>query len=145
MDVLSFLAGTRTFSLKKLLIAVGLAALLTSWLGNELWWRREELIARTQISRLGGFTRAAEMGIVFFPVENVSLTEPAVDDEDIIDITRLRSPYIVDLSNTSITDRSLPHLYRFSKLSRLDLRGTQVSDKGIQELKKHLPQCRVEH
>jgi len=49
------------------------------------------------------------------------------------------------LMDTSITDAGLRHLRALTKLSRLDLEGTRVTEAGVAELQRALPQCKVFH
>ena len=44
-----------------------------------------------------------------------------------------------------VTDGSIQHLARLTALKELKLDGTQVSPTGIAELRKKLPNCRVEY
>jgi Leucine-rich repeat (LRR) protein len=51
-------------------------------------------------------------------------------------LTRLKR---LDLNDTQISDAGLTHLQGLTRLERLDLHGTQVSDAGVNELRKALP------
>jgi hypothetical protein len=48
-----------------------------------------------------------------------------------------------DLSATGVTDAGLVHLEALSKLERLEIISTKVSAKGIERLKKALPNCSI--
>ena len=51
---------------------------------------------------------------------------------------------VLDLSGTQVTDAGLAHLKGLTKLSVLDLRGTQVTDAGVKELKQALPSLKID-
>ena len=46
---------------------------------------------------------------------------------------------ILDLANTSISDKGLIHLARLAKLQELNLKGTKITDQGLKRLQKELP------
>ena len=54
---------------------------------------------------------------------------------------------IVSLSliGTTITDAGLVHLKRLTKLQRLVLDFTKVTDAGVADLQKALPNCKISH
>ena len=49
----------------------------------------------------------------------------------------------VRLGRSQITDTGLVHLTGLTKLTYLDLRNTSITDAGIAELKKALPNCGI--
>jgi hypothetical protein len=49
------------------------------------------------------------------------------------------------LSNTKVTDESLEHFKKLTTVRRIVLRGTKVSKEGVEQLRKALPKCTVEH
>ena len=51
----------------------------------------------------------------------------------------------VNLMNTEITDAGLVHLAGLTKLELFDLAETKITDAGVAELKKSLPNCRISH
>lgn len=52
----------------------------------------------------------------------------------------------LDLSqNSQITDAALPHLKKLAHVKDLDLRGTSLSDRAVDELKHTLPNARIRH
>ena len=46
--------------------------------------------------------------------------------------------------NSQVTDASLPVLKRLTRLSRLRLSQTGISENGLDELKRALPGCAIE-
>ncbi len=48
------------------------------------------------------------------------------------------------LNETSITDAGLAHLSGLTNLRGLDLRGTRVTEEGVAQLQRALPNCRIE-
>jgi hypothetical protein len=51
----------------------------------------------------------------------------------------------LDLGATAVSDTGLVHLGGLTSLTNLSLRGTNVSNKGIEELQKALPKCKIHH
>ena len=49
----------------------------------------------------------------------------------------------VDLGFTQVTDEGLVHLAGLTNLRNLGLYGTQITDDGLDELKKVLPDCTI--
>jgi len=49
----------------------------------------------------------------------------------------------LDISNTPITDAGLPHLKDLTNLTYLNLIETQITDSGVAELQKALPNCKI--
>jgi hypothetical protein len=50
----------------------------------------------------------------------------------------------IALENAAITDAGLPHLKALTQLQELYLRGTRITDAGIQQFLKALPKVKVE-
>jgi len=51
---------------------------------------------------------------------------------------------MLDLSsNRAITDAGLKELFGLTSLQSLSLAGTKVTDAGLKELKKALPECKI--
>jgi hypothetical protein len=50
----------------------------------------------------------------------------------------------LDLGNTSVSDKSVVWIKRCTRLADLELRKTQITQKGINELRKALPNCIIQ-
>lgn len=50
----------------------------------------------------------------------------------------------LNLAGTHVTDAELKHLYPLTKLQHVNLANTKVSDEGIRELQKAMPELRIE-
>jgi hypothetical protein len=131
------------FSLRTLLLATVVLAILFGYWGNEKRWEVREAKAKAEIRKLGGKIIPAEIGLGHFSVEEVSLSGVSVTDEDLAPLGQLRHPNGIDLSDTNITDAGLEHLKGLTKLKRLDLRKTRVTDEGTDNLQKALPNCTI--
>ncbi len=78
-------------------------------------------------------------GVNLLRVEFVANRSKA-DDKSIKELAALRHHVaILTLSGTSITDRALTDIAKMSRLVRLDLPNTKVTDKGLQILAKTKP------
>jgi hypothetical protein len=51
----------------------------------------------------------------------------------------------ITLAETAITDAGLAHLRGLTKLQRLSLGGTEVTEAGMNELKRALPGLTIRH
>jgi hypothetical protein len=43
----------------------------------------------------------------------------------------------------ALTDASIPHLARFKRLKELDISNTGITEAGLTELKKALPEAKI--
>ena len=88
----------------------------------------------TLVETLGGRVRQNEQG----EVERVTLsgggTASQNEQGEVVD---------VGLSRTGVTDAGLVHLAGLTALERLWLADTQVTDAGVAELQKALPNCGI--
>ena len=57
--------------------------------------------------------------------------------------TQHQCPALIHRYNTQVTDASLEHFKGLTNLQELALHGTQVTDAGVTELKKALPNCQI--
>lgn len=60
--------------------------------------------------------------------------------EQLHGLTQLRT---LELRGTEVTDAGLEHFIWWPRLRAIDLRGTYVSDEGIRDIKQALPYCRI--
>lgn len=47
------------------------------------------------------------------------------------------------LNNPALDDSAVPHLVRFTELMFVELNGTNITARGVEELRRQLPKCRV--
>ena len=132
------------YTLRTLLIGIGLLSLPLAWWGNEKRLELRENQVRAQIAKLGGTTIGAEIGLVYFPVDTVLLANTRTTDADLAQLARLRRPYRMDLSGTQITDAGLDLLKPLASLRTLDLSKTHVTAEGVKKLQEALPNCQIQ-
>jgi hypothetical protein len=64
-------------------------------------------------------------------------------DEDLACLRMLPRLREVILTSSAVSDAGLPHLYGLRELETVDLRFTAVSESGIAELRRALPQAKI--
>ena len=57
--------------------------------------------------------------------------------------TRATGQRILSLTGTDVTDAGLERLKGLSKLQRLKLQGTAVTEEGVKKLQESLPECKI--
>ncbi len=78
-------------------------------------------------------------------LEELYLTDTAITDAALPELTRLSDLKTLYLCSESITDVGLRHLEGMGGLIRLELnKCPNVTDEGIARLKKALPNCKIE-
>ena len=80
------------------------------------------------------------------PPAQVAVIDPVAELENLrAKITRNDNGEVValNLNLTQITDAGLVHLKGLTGLQTLGLRGTQVTDQGVADLQKALPNCEI--
>ncbi|HEV3004745.1 MAG TPA: hypothetical protein VGX78_09800, partial [Pirellulales bacterium] len=78
-------------------------------------------------------------------VSDVYLSGRTFDDARLDCVADLPAVESVNFVSTPLTDAGLEHLKGLKRLKRVDVRFTQVSDDGVQRLRKALPQAKVYH
>src|SRR5947209_8334200 len=68
------------------------------------------------------------------PVVEVDLSETALTDIDLKELTGLKQLRELNLGSTQVTDSGLKALAAFTQLQSLDLGGTSVTDAGLKAL-----------
>ena len=63
--------------------------------------------------------------------------------DDVSFLAELRDLEYLDLTDTDVTDHSIPLLARLKKLRYLHLTHTLVTDEGAQRLQRPLPACKI--
>ena len=66
-----------------------------------------------------------------------------VGNEDLRLLADFESIERLSLVGTQVTNAAVPHLKQFTRLRFLDVSGTEITDDGIAELQKALPNCRI--
>lgn len=102
-----------------------------------------EGLTQLQVLRLG-FTQITDGGLRHLErltqLRELTLGETRVTDAGLHYLEGLNRLEVLDLSGTQITDAGLEHLERLSGLRSLGL-GASVSNRGIERIKKALPNC----
>lgn len=78
--------------------------------------------------------------------ETLDLSGTKIRDQEVFHIVRFVTNYgvyILDLSETDVTDEGLKQLMGLNKLKKLRLSNTKVSDEVVAELEKSLPDCEI--
>ena len=78
--------------------------------------------------------------VVYVQLSARTLTDESLQD---LDLQRLRRMHHLNLCDTQVSDASIPCLAKLTQLRTLDLPGTRVTDKGITQLRKRLPNCTI--
>ncbi|MBI82494.1 MAG: hypothetical protein CMJ81_04795 [Planctomycetaceae bacterium] len=68
-----------------------------------------------------------------------------VTDDGLLRLKGLTNLQALNLGTTAITDAGLVHLKGLTMLEKLSLDHTQVTDAGVAELHKALPECEIDH
>jgi hypothetical protein len=160
------------FSLRMLLISTLICGIGAGWLGKKIEGKRRERAAVETIGKSGGRVwydyqrvdsvesrpawRPAEpfgpawlrtlLGENFFSeVEFAAFPGPDVADgalESLKDLPRLQFLY---LGGATVSDTGLTNLKALTQLQGLELHKTRFSDAEVKDLKKALPNCKIEH
>ncbi len=72
----------------------------------------------------------------FSLLEELTLIDAVVDDDDLANLTGLTKLSSLVLDRTTITDAGLVHLSGLANLSKVKLRGTRITDAGLMHLKR---------
>lgn len=77
-------------------------------------------------------------------LQQLSLNNVKITDAGLIKLKHITNLWELCLANTSVTDAGLKRLGEFKKLRRLIISGCiDVSDEGIDDLKKSLPKLQI--
>ncbi len=68
-----------------------------------------------------------------------------ITDAGMIHLGELVELRALRLATTRVSDERIDDILRFRKLEMLDVRGTEISDEGIERLQAELPNCRILH
>jgi hypothetical protein len=70
-------------------------------------------------------------------------TDPLITGKGLASLKDLPNLEVVQLIGPSTTDEDLPSLKGLKHLILLDLKGTKVTDAGVADLRKALPNCKI--
>jgi len=105
------------------------------------WWYLDPVFAHDEVINLGG---GVSYKAPSFRVEGVHLGQTDVKNSQLHVLGRL--PYLSKLwlNDTQITDAGLKSLADLApRLAMLDIRGTRVSRRTVDEFQRKLPECRI--
>ena len=144
------------FSLKTLLIAIVVLSLPLSWFALKQDRARGQREAARTVLALGGSVDyewtyliptlwRETLGSDFFDeVNSVNLKGTPAEDADLECLRHLGHFWGLNLHGTQITDKGLRHLAGLANLQTLTLTDTRVTPEGVEELRKTLPNCRID-
>jgi Leucine-rich repeat (LRR) protein len=138
------------FSMRTLLLIVGLCAVLASWFPVTAAHDRTERAALSKIKEAGGREKEwREFAGLFHRVSSLSFTlffgPTGVFTDDTLkgllpDLKQLRHLDALEFANTDVTDSSVGALVRERPyLKSLSLEGTRTTDAGLDAIKSGLP------
>ena len=169
-DMRAVVMKTRTrrwfqFSLRSLLVFVLIVSIAMSWVGVKMERARKQREAVEVIRKVGGgvshagflmplvpkWARAVFGEDFFFDVVAVyafGVSARAGDqtdfgDDEVAYLKRLTSLTFLELRGTQVTDAGLEHLEGLTNLESLDLSDTQVTAQGVDALRQALPDCNI--
>jgi hypothetical protein len=75
----------------------------------------------------------------------LSMVETKIGDDGLRQLAGAASLEELDLNSTKVTDSGLVHLRQMSRLEWVGLFGTAISVEAVQQLKRDMPDLRIEH
>lgn len=119
------------------LVVIALPCLLpVAWFSFDYFIRMP--MAVSHLERLGGYVYHDTRGLTTY--DAVDLSHSSVTDND-LRYVRIIGATSVDLTGTKVSDEGLRHLH--GVLYDLTITDTNITNKGIAELKQHCPECAV--
>lgn len=151
------------FSLRFLLAAIAVTAVMSAWLASRIDQKNEERAAIARLKRRGakilydwqlGDKRAAGppggkwigkvLGDDFFAkVAVIDANKCAIRDSDLTDLKELKGLEELYLYRADVTDAGIAYLRELVGLRWISLMGTRVTDAGVAELQAALPNCTI--
>ena len=148
------------FTLRTIATFVLVLAVVLGWWFSRIHKQRH---AVAEINRLGGHVANVFPGhslfqgpiyptwlpssvAKYYPMDfnYVCLTGNEIDDKHLDRILEISGLYMIDLTDTRVTDESLRKLQYYQGLRELSLRNvTTVSQAGIDEFKRAAPDCQI--
>jgi hypothetical protein len=83
--------------------------------------------------------------LTYLNLAEAKLTDAAVKDiaDNMPQLQTLQLGVLLNTGGSEITDASVPHLARLTKLTMLGLAGSKITGDGVQALQKKLPKCTI--
>ena len=148
MTMLAVWTGWTVSKVKRMQRAIASVEWLGGFIAYKHQWRDGEFLpnARPPASNwmrlLFGERYGAEpVEIQLFACPQMRAAE--FTDAEAAAISQLEELTWLVLMDTKLTDAGLRHLHRLTKLGRLDVEGTLVTEVGVADLKRVLPNCKV--
>lgn len=130
------------FRLKSLILLISCIAVLLAV--GQLWWPYLRTKAAWRDFPRGGQLEWAKTASLLRPRYEMDLSgNPTLRDHHMATFSDLRTITHIDISHTPLTDRCLIHLKSLQNLKSIDVTGTQISQRGADELREALPDCTV--
>jgi hypothetical protein len=131
--------------LPRFAVATALLVVVVAWLQVGLPMYRQQPAIRA-IRQAGGFVGVEPDGpewnsdwTRFGQATVVGLTNKQFNDADAVCLATLKHAKVMVLLGTQITDVTLEHLKELTNLQYLDVRETRVTESGVAELQRALP------
>jgi hypothetical protein len=77
-------------------------------------------------------------------ITQIGFGHPGIRDEQMAILKEFPQLRRLTVAYTPVTDQLIPYLEELEDLESLDLRGTALSDAGIERLRVKLPKCEIE-
>jgi hypothetical protein len=111
--------------------------------------RKQAIVAQgARVTGLRASSRATDETlatvIVACPnMDTLLLSGSRITDKGVADLARLSKLDRLFLRNTAVTDACVKELVKLKNLRVLNLTGTKITQKGLDQLKKDLPECTI--
>ena len=100
------------------------------------------LVARLIISEAGAKDLSPLSKLDRNALQRIDLNGTWIEDDQLAHLQNLTGLRVLALNGTNITDAGLKHLKGLTKLESLEL-GRNVTEVGVAELKRFLPNCKI--
>jgi hypothetical protein len=87
-----------------------------------------------------GISRFAQNKLVVLSLGGTGISGPGLDG-----LRSCAALHTLELHHTRIDDASIPYLARLTQLANLNLTGTAITDAGLAQLRRSLPNCNIDH
>lgn len=168
------LRGRLRFSTRDLLVTFTLLAVVFAWLGNDIQHTGHELSVVSKINELGAevvydvkkdgnyLSRdddaaspslvkrliGAEGAHVNYVILNMHFMKTGdrndnITDSCVADVATLSELRVLDLRGTAISDAGLEYLHTMPNLEQLMITGTRITDSGVRAFEQSNPNCEI--